>query len=131
VRCLALLTILVLAIGLGACGSSDEPSADIPRTSPDLTIPTATSAALPSQASATTTSTTATSTAPAAPPAASSSAPPPAAPPPPAPQGSSTTGGQAPTQGQGQGQGQSTTGGAQAGGGEFDNFCAQNPGACP
>jgi hypothetical protein len=127
VRRLALLTILVLAIGLGACGSGDEPSADIPRTSPDLTIPTATSAAPPAAPSSTTTSTTSTSAAPAAPPPAA--APPAAAAPPPAPQGSSTTGGQAPTPGQGQGP-QSTTGGAQAGGGDFKDFCAQNPGAC-
>jgi hypothetical protein len=126
VRCLALLTTLILALGLSACGSDDEPSTDIPRTSPDLTIPTATSEAPPAEPSSTTTSTTSTSAAPAAPPAAAA---PPAPPAPVAPQGSATTGGQAPARGQDQ-PGQSTTGGAQAGGGEFENFCAQNPGAC-
>ena len=120
-RLLTLLTVLVLAFGLGACGADDEPGADIPRTSPDLTIPTTTTEEAPADATTTgTTSTTDTTTTPVTPPAAATPQAPAA---PPAPAGSSTTGGAAPT-------GQSTTGGATAGGGEFENFCAQNPGAC-
>jgi hypothetical protein len=42
-RCLTILTILTLSLGLAACGSDNELSTDIPRTSPDLTIPTASS----------------------------------------------------------------------------------------
>jgi len=121
-RPLTLLAVLTLAAGLGACGSDDELSNQIPKTSPDLTIPTGTTDA-PADAAATTTSTTSTSTTQsAAPPAAVT--PPAAAPPAAPPAGSATTGGQAPATGQ------STTGGAQAGGGEFEDFCAQNPGAC-
>jgi hypothetical protein len=120
-RCLTLLTILALAFGLAACGSDDTPSPDIPRASPDLTIPTTTTQE-PAPADTTTTgttSTTDTTTTPVTPPAAATPQAPAA---PPAPAGSATTGGAAPT-------GQSTTGGATAGGGEFENFCAQNPGA--
>ena len=120
-RPLTLLAALTLAVGLGACGSDDELSNQIPKTSPDLTIPTGTTEA-PRDAAPTTTSTTATTTSQsAAPPAAVT---PPAATPPAPPAGSATTGGQAPATGQ------STTGGAQAGGGEFEDFCAENPGAC-
>ena len=124
-RPLALLAVVALAGGLGACGSDDELSTQIPKTSPDLTIPTGTT---PARASDTTTpaTTTATTTTEAsgavAPPAAVT---PPAAPPPPAATGSPQTGGQAPQTG-----GQSTTGGTSAGGGEFENFCSENPGAC-
>ena len=38
----ALLAAIALAGGLSACGADEELSSDIPRTSPDLTIPTAT-----------------------------------------------------------------------------------------
>ena len=117
-RPLILLAVLALTGGLSACGSDDELTQQVPKTSPDLTIPTGTTAGRPA---AVTTTATATTTTPAAPPAAAA---PPATPPPAAEPGSATTGGQAPTTGQ------STTGGAQAGGGEFENFCAQNPGAC-
>lgn len=123
-RPLALLTAFALAGGLGACGGDDEFSTATPKSTPDLTIPTATSDTPPAQRSSGTTATSTTSSTPAG------SAPPPAAaqpsavPPPAAADGSATTGGQAP-------QSQSTTGGAQAGGGEFNDFCAQNPGvAC-
>ena len=120
-RPLTLLAVLTLAAGVGACGSDDELSNQIPKTSPDLTIPTGTTEA-PVDAATTTTSTTSTSTTSSvAPPAAVT---PPAATPPAPPAGSATTGGQAPATGQ------STTGGAEAGGGEFEDFCAQNPGAC-
>jgi hypothetical protein len=118
-RPLILLAVLALTGGLSACGSDDELTQQIPKTSPDLTVPTGTTASRPE--AATTTTATATTTTPVAPPAAAT---PPAAPPPAAAPGSATTGGQAPTTGQ------STTGGATAGGGEFENFCAQNPGAC-
>lgn len=120
-RVLTLLTILALAFGLAACGSDDEPSPEIPRASPDLTIPTTTTEEPAADTATTaTTSTTDTTTTPVTPPAAATPQTPAA---PPAPAGSSTTGGAAPT-------GQSTTGGATTGGGEFENFCAQNPGAC-
>jgi hypothetical protein len=128
-RSLALFAVIALCGSLGACGSDDELSTQVPKTSPDLTIPTGTTQAPPADTSTTgTTSTTDTSTAPDAtqqvsPPAAVT--PPPVATPPPAATGSPQTGGQTP-----QTTGQSTTGGAQAGGGEFENFCAQNPGAC-
>jgi len=125
-RPVVLLAALALAAGLGACGSDDEVSGAIPSTTPDLTIPTATSDAPEGTDTTSTTSTTSTSTtttgAGAAAPPAAGSAPPAAAPPPAASQGGQTTGG-APS-------GQSTTGGAQARGGEFENFCSQNPGAC-
>jgi hypothetical protein len=120
-RPLTLLAVLTLAAGLGACGSDDELSNQVPKTSPDLTIPTGTTDA-PADAAATTTSTTTTSTTQSAAPAPAVT--PPAATPPAPPPASPTTGGQPPATGQ------STTGGAQAGGGEFEDFCAQNPGAC-
>lgn len=125
-RLLSLLAVLTLSGGLSACGSDDELSTQVPKTSPDLTIPTGTTEA---PAAATTTDTTATTATTATtqavtPPAAA--APPAAATPPAPPAGSATTGGQAPAPPSGQ----STTGGARAGGGEFEDFCAQNPGAC-
>jgi len=120
-RPLTLLAVIALAAGLSSCGSDDGLATPVPKTSPDLTVPTGTTAARPADTTTpTTTSTTSTTPAVAPPPAAA----PPATPPPAAAPGSATTGGQAPVTGQ------STTGGAQAGGGEFENFCAQNPGAC-
>ena len=120
-RPLALLAVAALAAGMSACGADDDLSTSIPKTSPDLTIPTGTTAAPPARHAnlddrddderprrAVT------------PPAAAA---PPATPPPAA--GEATNGGQAPGT-----DAQPTTGGAQAGGGEFENFCAQNPGAC-
>lgn len=126
-RPLALLAVLASCGGVSACGSDEELSTQVPKTSPDLTIPTGTTEARPDDdATATSTTATATSTAPATqqvtPPAAPAS--PPAAPPPPPPAEAPQTGGQAPETGD------STTGGAQAGGGEFESFCAENPGAC-
>jgi hypothetical protein len=123
----ALLTILALSVAVGACGADDEFSSDIPRTSPDLTIPTATTE-LPADTTATTSTATTTSTVPDAttPPAAV--APPAAVTPPPVAPPSSTTGGAAPATGGG---GTPTTGGAQPGDGEFENFCRDNPGAGP
>ena len=124
-RPLAVLAVIAACAGVSACGADEELSTKVPKTSPDLTIPTGTTPARPADTPADTT-TTATTTTPAdgqvTPPA--SVTPPPATPPPAT--GSPQTGGQAPQTG-----GQSTTGGAQAGGGEFDDFCAQNPGvAC-
>ncbi|MDX6678606.1 MAG: hypothetical protein QOE31_2658 [Solirubrobacteraceae bacterium] len=126
-RCAALLAALALAGGLGACGSDDELSTDIPRTSPDLTIPASTTEIPDDTSTTSTSSTTTTSTVPD-----SGVAPPPAVTPPPVaatpvtPPPSSTTGGAAPPTG-----GQSTTGGAQPGNSEFENFCRDNPGAGP
>ncbi len=124
-RPLAVLAVIASCAGVSACGADEELSTKVPKTSPDLTIPTGTTPARPADTPADTT-TTATTTTPAdgqvTPPAGVT---PPAATPPPA-TGSPQTGGQAPQTG-----GQSTTGGAPAGGGEFDDFCAQNPGvAC-
>lgn len=123
-RPLTLLAVLALAAGVGACGSDEELSIQVPETTPDLTIPTGTTEAPAAPATTSTTDTTATTdttTAGTTPPAAVA---PPVATPPAPPSGSATTGGQAPATGQ------STTGGATAGGGEFEDFCAQNPGAC-
>jgi hypothetical protein len=125
-RCAALLAAVALAGGLGACGADDELSTDIPRTSPDLTIPDATTE-IPADTTGTTSTTVTTATVPDAgttPPAAV--APPPVVAPPVAPPASSTTGGAAPATG-----GQATTGGAQPGDGEFETFCRDNPGAGP
>ncbi len=119
-RPLALLAVAALAVGTSACGADDELSTSIPKTSPDLTIPTGTTAAPPADTRTSTTGTT-TSTTPAVTPPAAAAAP---VTPPPA-EGEATNGGQAPGT-----DAQPTTGGAQAGGGEFENFCAQNPGAC-
>ena len=124
-RPVTLLAALALAGAVGGCGSDDELSVQVPKTSPDLTIPTGTTEAPVADAPTTTTQTTATApTQAVTPPAAAVTPPAPVAPPPAPPAGSATTGGQAPATGQ------STTGGAQAGGGEFEDFCAQNPGAC-
>jgi hypothetical protein len=124
-RILALLAILSLAGGLTACGADDEPSSDIPRTSPDLTIPTATTQ-LPADttADATTTATDTSTLSQAAPPAAVT---PPAVVAPPVAPPASTTGGAAaaPTGGQ------QTTGGAQPGDADFENFCRDNGNAPP
>jgi len=120
-RLLSLLAVLTLAGGLAACGSDDELSTQIPKTAPDLTIPTGTTDTPAPARTTPTTTTSTTTTQSVAPPAVT---PPAAAAPPPPPAGSATTGGQAPATGQ------STTGGAQAGGGEFEDFCAENPGAC-
>lgn len=117
---LALLTAVALAGGMSACGSDEDLSTKIPRTSPDLTVPTGTTPASTATRTSTTATTT-TTTQQTAPPAAAAA--PPATPPPAAATGSPTTGGATPATGQ------STTGGA-ASNGEFDNFCAQNPGAC-
>jgi hypothetical protein len=128
-RCAALLAALALAGGLGACGADDELSTDIPRTSPDLTIPDSTTEIPADTTSSTTPSTTTTSTLPDAgttPPAAV--APPPVAAAPVAPPPSSTTGGATPGAGTG---GQATTGGAQPGDSGFESFCRENPGAGP
>jgi len=126
-RALTLLAILSLAGGLSACGSDDEPSSDIPRTSPDLTIPTATTQ-LPADDTATNATTTATNTSTqqqATPPAVVT--PPPVVAPPVAPPPVSTTGGAtaAPTGGQ------RTTGGATPGDADFQNFCRENGNAPP
>lgn len=125
-RCAALLAALALAGGLGACGADEELSTDIPRTSPDLTIPTATTELPPEDAGATTTATTATSTAPAAGAAPPAVVQPPAVVPPPPPPVASTTGGAAPGTG-----GTPTTGGATPSDPDFQNFCRDNPGAPP
>jgi hypothetical protein len=126
-RCLALLAAIALSGGLSGCGSDDELSSDIPRTSPDLTIPTATTEITPDPSS-TTTSTTTTSTTPGATaPPAGGVTPPPVAAPPVAPPPASTTGGASPQTGTGQ----PTTGGAGAGDPDFQNFCRDNPGAGP
>jgi hypothetical protein len=122
-RGLALLAVLSLSGGLAACGADDEPSSDIPRTSPDLTIPTATTRLPPDTTTNATTSTLDTTTIQqgAAPPVAVT--PPPVVAPPVAPP-ASTTGGATP----GPTGGQQTTGGAQPGDAEFQNFCRENPG---
>ena len=130
-RPLAVLAVIASCGGLSACGSDEELSTKVPKTSPDLTIPTGTTEARAGDDTGTTdtTETTTTSTTAATPQggAAPPAVTPPAAPPPPPPPatGSPQTGGQAP-----QTDDQPDTGGAQAGGNEFESFCAENPGAC-
>jgi hypothetical protein len=125
-RCVALLAAVALAGGLSACGADEELSSDIPRTSPDLTIPTATTE-LPPADTATTTPTTADSTTPQAGVAPPPVVQPPAAVTPPPPPAASTTGGA----GAGTGAGTPTTGGATPSDPDFQNFCRDNPGAPP
>jgi hypothetical protein len=126
--CVALLVVLTLGGGLGGCGADDELSTDIPRTSPDLTIPTETNDVAPVETTTATTSTSTSTTA--APPAAAAPAatPPPVAAQPQAPPPASTTGGAGTG---GTGGGSSTTGGAAPGDPAFDDFCRDNPGAGP
>ena len=128
-RWTALLTVVALASAAGGCGADDDLSTDIPRTSPDLTIPSATtendSADTTTDTTSTTDTTTGTPPAAVTPPAV---APPAAVTPPPAPAPAppvSTTGGAGAPSGP-----QSKTGGAQADP-EFQNFCRDNPGAPP
>jgi hypothetical protein len=111
-RSLAMLAVLALGVGVGACGSDTSVSDVIPRTTPELTVPSDTTAlAAPVTTTGTnTTSTTTTSTAPA--PAATTPAPAATT-----PQGTGGT----PSSG-----GTGTTGGT----GGFQDFCQQNPGAC-
>jgi hypothetical protein len=110
-RVAATLAVLVLGGGVGACGSDESVSDVIPRTTPELTVPsdtTALGASVPTTSTTSTTSTTTTTTA-----APATSTPPPATT---TPQGTGGT----PSGGTG------TTGGT----GGFQDFCQQNPGAC-
>jgi len=129
-RCAVLLAAVAMGGALSACGADDELSSDIPRTTPDLTIPTATTELPPDDASTTsTTSTTTTATTPAGgavtPPSAAAPAAP-VTPPAPVPQAPATGGAGTDT-----GTQEPPTGGAQAGDGDFQNFCRDNPGAGP
>ncbi len=122
-RLLALLAAVALSAAVSACGSDEELSTQIPQTSPDLTIPTGTTPVrqdATATTATTTTTTTDTTTAPA-----DAVVTPPAPVTPPAGAASPQTGGETPQTG-----GATTTGGTQAGGTEFESFCAENPGAC-
>jgi len=125
-----LLAAVALAGGLSACGADEELSSDIPRTSPDLTIPTATTELAPADTTPSTTTATISTTpqaGAAAPPAAVQPPPVAVAPPPPP---ASTTGGAGAGAGAGT-QGTPTTGGAAPSDPDFQNFCRDNPGAPP
>jgi len=135
----ALLSVLALAAGVGACGSDDAEFDAQPATTPDLVAPEDVTLARPSSdttpAGASTTSTGATAATPATPPASGSSggAAAPAEPATPAPSGGTPAPATpAPSTGNdGAGTGGATQpqgGGADPGG--FSDFCAQNPGAC-
>lgn len=123
-----LLAVLALGGGLSACGADDSLSTDIPRTSPDLTIPSETTDLPPAGTTTTSTTSTSTSTSSTLPPPPAAAEPPAAAAPPPA---------QAPAPAPGGGAGAgTTTGGSQpsapsTGGADFQNFCRDNPGAGP
>jgi hypothetical protein len=111
-RVAATLAVLVLGAALGACGSDESVSDVVPRTTPELTVPsdtTALGASVPTTSTTSTTSTTTTSTTPA--PATATPAPATTT-----PQGTGGT----PSGGTG------TTGDT----GGFQDFCQQNPGAC-
>lgn len=134
-RCTIVAAMAVATIGLGACGADDSVGDRVPKTTPDLTVPTggeSLAGGTGSNAAGTTTTDSTTST-PAAgaqsDPAAGSGgaatpAPAPAAPQPEA-QGQGT-GGAAPQQEQ---PAQTPKPGA-TGGASLDQFCADNPGAC-
>ena len=122
-RRLAVATVVAGAV-LGGCGGDDDVADVVPRSTPELTVPAATTGLEAGQTSTTpTTPTTTTPTpgtpAPSAPGAAGGAA---------APVTPGATGG-APATG---GTQTPPTGGAPATGGEqFQDFCAENPGACP
>ena len=123
-RPLALLAVPVLALGLAACGGDDELTTELPRSTPELTVPSETTPAAPDATTTATTSTTETTPDAAADGGAAAAPAPAPAPAPAAPQEAPATGGQEPA-----GEAPSAdTGGAAPG--EFEDFCAQNPGAC-
>jgi hypothetical protein len=109
-RFLATLAVFALGLGAGACGADESVSDVVPKTTPELTVPSDTTALGVSVPANTTTSTTSTTTT-------STTAPPATATPPATttPQGTGGT----PSNGTG-----TTTGTG------FQTFCQENPGAC-
>jgi hypothetical protein len=113
----AVLAAVAVAFAAGACGDDEDVADVVPRSTPELTVPSETTAlGAPRTTETSTTATTPTTTAPPA--AAAPSAPAATTP------SSGTTGG-TPSQGTGQ---TPNTGGTS--GQEFESFCADNPGAC-
>jgi hypothetical protein len=110
-RSLAMASVLALGLWVGACGADQSVSDVIPRTTPELTVPSDTTALGVSVPTTSTTSTTSTTTSTSAAPATTTPAPATTT-----PQGTGGT----PSGGTG------TTGGT----GGFQDFCQQNPGAC-
>ena len=115
-RILVLFAVLVSTIGLAACGDDDNGFGEIPRSTPELTVPPNTSLGTSSSSSRSgttgttgTTGTQTTTTPATTTPTTSTPA----------------TGGATP----GNTQSQPNTGGASPG--AFSEFCKQNPGACP
>jgi hypothetical protein len=110
-RRFALVAVLALGLGVGACGADQSVSDVVPKTTPELTVPSDTTALGVSVPTTSTTSTTSTTTSTNAAPVTTTPAPVTTTP--------SGTGG-TPSGGTG------TTGGT----GGFQDFCQQNPGAC-
>lgn len=114
----AVLSVVALALGATACGDDDDVADVVPRSTPEMTVPSETTAlGAPRTTETTTTPTTETSTAPS--PSVPAAGAPAATTPSPG-----TTGG-TPPQGTG---GSPDTGGTSGQG--FESFCADNPGAC-
>lgn len=119
----------VVALGLVACGSDDGVGDRVPKSTPDLTVPGGDALAAGSQSGGTGTTSTDATTTPGATTAAGTGAAAPApaqgAPAQTTPQGAGT-GGAAPQQQQPAQPDAGATGGA-----SLEDFCADNPGACP
>jgi hypothetical protein len=109
-----MLAVLALGLGVGACGADQSVSDVVPKTTPELTVPSDTTA-LGVSVPTTTTSTTSTTTTSTTPAAVTTT--------PPATTTPSGTGG-TPSGGTG------TTGTGGTSGQGFQTFCQENPGAC-
>jgi hypothetical protein len=148
VRTLAVVVAAIAALGLAGCGGDSSVGDPVPKSTPDLTVPpgaevlaggaTGTDTTSTTSTSTTsTTDTTGTTTAPSAGAGGTTTATPaaPAAP----TQTQAPSGGTGAGAGSGGGTGGGGTGGGTSGGtgggtggtGDFNEFCQQNPGACP
>ena len=129
------------ALGLSGCGSDSNAADQVPKSTPDLTVPAGAevvAGGTTGSGSSTSTSTTGTdttgtnttgaTTAPAAGGTTTSAAPPQTQAPAQTQAPSGGTGGTGGATGGTTGGG---TGGGTGGNGDFDEFCSQNPGACP
>jgi hypothetical protein len=138
IRAAVLAVLAACAVALGACGGDDSYGDKVPRSTPELTPPAGADALVPDQASTrrtdtmstddTTTTTTPSAGGGAGPAAGGASAGGQAAPAQPQQPSAGTGGATTPTQPQ-QSTGGSGTGGTSPG--EFNQFCRDNPGACP
>jgi hypothetical protein len=114
-RVLAALAVFALGLGVGACGSDSSVTDVIPKTTPELTVPSDTTALGVSVPTTTTSTTSTTTTGTTSTPATGTPAPTTTTP---AGTGGTPSGG-------------TTTGTGGTSGQGFQNFCQENPGACP